>query len=250
VPGSGNATSYVVQGREVTMPVVVRDASSMAATYVVNSAQARKLLPTPELEVVEVFPGQALFSIACVEYLDNDLGRYNEVALALFVRERGARPLVPWIGSAFDFLLGRLATYIVHLPVTQSFTCDAGLTIWGFPKTVQQIEFSDIGRRRRCMLAMHGSPVLSFTSHRGGWLALPEMTMATYSYVRGVLHKTTFVPGASEVGICVGGVELVLGGHPVSAELRRLGLPRPALLSVSMRHQHARFDAPIAIVRR
>jgi len=241
---------YVIQGREVTMPVVVRDAATMSAVFLVNALPARKLLPTPELDVVEVFPGQALFSIACVEYVDNDLGAYNEVALALFVRERGAWAM-PLVGGVIDFALGRLATYIVHLPVTRSFTRDAGARIWGFPKTVEQIEFHDLGAaRRRCMLTMHGSPVLSFTSHAGGWLPLPETTMTTYSYIRGLLHKTTFVMGGREARFCVCDAELALGGHPISNQLRALGLPRPALLSVSMRHQHARFDAPVRVERR
>ena len=94
-PGEATTPRYRFQSRVVEMPVVVRDAASMAATYVVDAAAARALLPGPELDVVEVFPGQALFSIACIDYVDNDLGDYNEVCLALFVRERGrARTLL------------------------------------------------------------------------------------------------------------------------------------------------------------
>ena len=58
---------YVFQGRTVTMPVEVRDASSGAVTYLVNASVARSLLPGPELDVVELFPGQALFSIAMID---------------------------------------------------------------------------------------------------------------------------------------------------------------------------------------
>src|SRR5207247_9868608 len=74
------------EGREVTMPVVVRDAASAAATYLVPSAAARRLLPGPELDVVELLPGRALFSIAAIDYRDNDPGDYNEVSLPPLVR--------------------------------------------------------------------------------------------------------------------------------------------------------------------
>src|SRR6185503_134912 len=102
-PGTKADGRYVFQGREVTMPVVVRDAASMAATYLVSASAARKLLPGPDLDVVEVFPGQALFSIAVIEYVDNDLGDYHEVSLAFFVRERGQGPLVPYLGDVVEF---------------------------------------------------------------------------------------------------------------------------------------------------
>ena len=107
--------TYVFQGREVTMPVEVRDATSGAVTYLVSAAAARKLLPGPELDVVEIFPGQALFSIAMIDYRDNDLGDYNEVSLAFFVRRKGETPAfgVPFLGSVVDFFRNSLASDLV-----------------------------------------------------------------------------------------------------------------------------------------
>jgi hypothetical protein len=80
------------------MPVVVRDATSAASTYLVDARTARTLLPGPELDVVELFPGRALLSVACIDYRDNDLGDYNEVSLAFFVRERRAAAGIPYLG--------------------------------------------------------------------------------------------------------------------------------------------------------
>jgi hypothetical protein len=246
-PGAAAEGRYVFQGREVTMPVVVRDAASAAATYLVSAAAARRLLPGRELDVVEVLPGRALFSIACIDYVDNDLGDYHEVSLALFVRERGHGPLVPYLGDVVEFFRNRLATYILHLPVDQSFTRDAGAGIWGFPKTVQQIDFDDTDGRRRCRLAMDGRHVLTYTAGRGGRFTLPDVPMRTYSYLGGRLHATTFTAGATEVGFALGGATLELGDHPIADELRSLGLPRTALMTVWMGHQHARFEAPVPV---
>jgi hypothetical protein len=126
------ATRFVIQGREVRLPVVVRDASSGAATYAVSTAAARRLIPGDVLEPVEIWPGRALCSLAVIDYRDNDLGDYNEVSIAFFVRERAAARGLPYVGTIADFLRGRVATYIRHLPVDQRFTCEAGRTIWGF----------------------------------------------------------------------------------------------------------------------
>ena len=235
---------YEFGGRTVTMPVVVRDASSGAATYLVRAAAARRLLPGPELDVVELLPGRALFSIACIDYRDNDLGDYNEVSLALFVRERNAPRGIPYLGAALDLARSRVATWIWKLPVDQRFTCEAGRGIWGFPKTVEQIDFADAGAERRCHLVMDGREVLSLSFERGGTRTLPDAAMVTYSYLDGRLHRTRFVSGASGVDIRLGGAAPSLGDHPVAGELRALGLPARPLMTVWMERTHARFEAP------
>src|SRR6266850_6350808 len=229
---------YVFGGREVTLPVVVRDASSGAATYLVSSRAARRLLPGPELDVVELLPGRALFSIACIDYRDNDLGDYNEVSIAFFVRLRSDARGIPYVGAALDLARSRVATYIHRLPVDQRFTCEAGRGIWGFPKTIERIDFRDGEGRRECRLVMQGQLVLAFSVARGGTRTLPDADMVTYSHVDGALRRTRFVSGARGVGIHLGGARLVLGDHPLADDLRTLGLPRRALVSVWMEHAH------------
>jgi len=246
---AGHSERRVFQGREVHLPVVVRDAASGAATYLVRASAARRLLPDPELEVTELLPGRALLVIACIDYRDNDLGDYNEVSLALFVRRRGEPAGLPWLGTALALAQNRIATYIYRLPVDQSFTCDVGRGVWGFPKSVEQIDFTDAEGRRSCRLVMDGRHVLTLSVPRGGTRRLPDAPMITYSYIDGVLHRTRFVSGAEGVGIRLGGARLELGDHPIAHELRALGLPRRALMTVWMEHSHGRFEAPEAVER-
>lgn len=244
-PGAERRGPWIFDGREVRMPVVVRDAASGAATYLVSAAAARRLLPGPELDVVELLPGRAVLTIACIDYRDNDLGDYNEVSLALFVRRRDERAGVPWLGAALDLVRNRLATWIWKLPVDQRFTCEAGRGIWGFPKTVEDIRFDDRAGRRSCRLAMDGRHVLTIAFHRAGARRLPDAGMVTYTWIDGALHATRFVSGADGVGIRLGGAELALGDHPLAGELRALGLPRRALMAVWMEHMHGSFEAPV-----
>jgi len=239
--------SYVFQDREVTLPVFVRKASSSTATYLVSAEAARRIVPTERLDVVEVLPGKTLFSVACIDYLDNDLGDYNEVSLAFFVRERETPAGFPYVGAAFDFVRNRLATYIHRLPVNQSFTCDAGCGIWGFPKTVEEIDIDYADGRSSCTLECDGQHVLTFSAPHGGTRTLPDAEMTTYTYIDGVLHRTTFASGADDVGITMGGAELELGDHQIAAELRSLGLPKRPLMSVWLGTMYGRFDAPVPL---
>ena len=234
----------VIQGRRVTYPVVVRNAASASATYAVDAAAARALLACPELDVVEILPGRALFSIACIDYIDNDLGDYNEVSLALFVRERSAPRGVPWLGAALDFVRGRVATFIVWLPVDQAFTREAGETMWGFPKTMETIDFDHAGDRATCTLTSQARRVLTFSMPRGGSRELPESAMTTYTMLGGRTCATRFVSASHGVGISRSGVTLELGDHPFAAKLRALGLPKKPLMAVWMEHMHATFDPP------
>jgi Acetoacetate decarboxylase (ADC) len=242
---------YLIQGRRVTFPVVVRDAASGAVTYLVPTGAVERLVRGRELEVIEVLPGQALFSLAIIDYRDNDLGDYNEVSLTFFARPRGERPSVgiPYLGNVVDFFRSALPTFIWKLPVDQAFTCEAGAGIWGFPKTVERIELEDAGGRRTCRLLMDHQHVLTVSLPRGGTRELPEQLLTTYSYVGGVLHRTRFVSGARGMSFTLGGADLILGTHPIADDLRTLGLPKRALASVWMEHQHARFEAPEPVVR-
>jgi len=236
------AEGATIQGRHVPYPVVVREAASASATYLVDAAAARELVPSDDLDVVELLPGKAPFSLACIDYIDNDLGDYNEVSLALFVREKNAPRGIPYLGTALDFIRGRVSTFIFWLPVDQEFTREAGETMWGFPKTIEDIAFDHAGSRATCTLTSGGRHVLTFSMPRSGSRSLPESAMTTYTVMDGRTCATRFVSASDGVGFARSGVELALGDHPMAGELRKLGLPKKPLMAVWMEHMHATFD--------
>ena len=234
---------YQIQGRTVEMPVVVRDASAGVATWLVPADEVQRLLPDA-FEVATVLPGRTPLAIAAIDYRDNDLGDYDEVSITCFVRPRGAPRGLPWVGTFADLLRSRLGTWIWKLPVNQSFTCEAGCTIWGFPKSVEEIRIHYESDRVRCRLAMDGEHVLTLSLPRGGRRTLPDTEMTTYTTIEGVPHRTRFVQGGSGVGFRLGGAQLELGPHPIADTLRALGLPARALMTMWTERLHARFEAP------
>ncbi len=236
---------YTIQGRKVGFPVCVRDASSGSATYLVSTQAARRLLPPDAIDVAEVLPGRALLSIGAIDYRDNDLGDYNEIAIAFFVRERNQPAGLPWIGTLLDLARQRIATYIHRLPVNQSFTREAGCRIWGFPKTLDEIEIETPPGRFLCTWVKDGRQVFTFSVPRGGRRSLRSVSLTAYSFIEGVPHRTRFHTAAEGVGVgFFGGAELRLGDHAIAEELRGLGLPRRALMTTWMERMRARFDPP------
>jgi hypothetical protein len=141
-------------------------------------------------------------------------------------------------------LRGRLGTYIHRLPVNQDFTREAGLVIWGFPKTLEQIELEYTDASMRGRLVCDGRLSLELVLPRGGTRSLPESTLVTYSWIQGVAYATRFAQRMDDFGVRLGGAELVLGDHPIADELRSLGLPRRALMCAWIGRMRARFDPP------
>lgn len=235
---------YEIQGRRITFPVQVRDARAAIAAFVVPSAVADELVGDA-FEVVDFLPGRTLFMLGCIDYRDNDLGDYNEVAMNFFVRRRGAPGGLPYLGAWRDMGSGALPTFSWKMPVDQSFTRDAGALLWGFPKTVERIDFDDSRDGRfRARLEMDGAMVFEIDAPRGGRRAQPATTSVAYSYIDGVPHQTRFTQQVSDLGIRLGGsVEIAIGAHPIADRLRALGLPKKPLMSTWAGKMAMSFDA-------
>jgi len=243
---SAAAKAHTIQGRSVTFPVNVRHATAGSATYLVPAEPARALLPISEIEIAEVLPGKALLSLAIIDYKDNDLGDYNEVSVAFFVKPRGQGG-IPYLGSIVDMLKSRLGTCITHLPVDQAFTCEAGSVIWGFPKTVQEIDFEYGADRASCKLVYDGVHALTLSLPRGGNKSMPESTLTGYTSIEGVAHRNDFTSGAEGFGVRLGGAELSLGEGLIADQLRSLGLPKRALMTTWMEKMYASFGPSVKL---
>lgn len=225
--------AHEILGTTVTMPVEVRDASNATVIFAVPLEAAAALAPTG-FEVVATDTGSAQLALTLVDYRDNDLGAYREIGTILFVRPEGG---------------GEEGNFITHLPVTEEFSRAAGVGIWGFPKTVEQIEVTDTDTTTRWVLTMDGELVLDLTLPRGGEDELPEVAMASYTLIDGRPHVTRFTQGGTGSGMYVDAdVSLTLGTHPLAAELSSLGLPdAPVVLATWTEHMRGRFEEPIPL---
>ncbi|MDQ1374601.1 MAG: hypothetical protein QOJ09_1939 [Actinomycetota bacterium] len=212
----------------MVLPVEVRDARVAAATFLVAASAAQRLVAPTGLTVRRLPGGRAVCSLAFIDYRDNDLGQYHEVAVALLVR--------PHDGSK------GVGAYIHQLPVDGAFTCAAGRTIWGFPKFIAEAPITERAGGREVVLSEGGRHALTLSVRRRP-LPMPgrEATANAYSFLDGVLRCTPWTVRPTGVRGGPGGASLVLGNHAMADELRSLGLPKRAVFSSTIERMGASF---------
>jgi hypothetical protein len=106
--------------------------------------------------------------------------------------------------------------------------------MWGFPKTIEAIDFEQVGGRASFQLRMDGREVLRYSVSASGRRHQPPGAAAVYSIYAGAPHVTYLENEYHDVGVSFGGGRLSLGDHPVAEQLRGLGLPRRPLLATWM----------------
>jgi hypothetical protein len=231
--GRDVTTEYTIQGRTVAIPVEVRDARSWFATFAVPFDAARSLIDYSGLVPASPVPGRALVSLAFVDYTDGDLDPYHEVAVAVLVGEPGAGPSRKPAGA-----------FIHQLPVDQSFTCEAGREMWGFPKFIADIDIWPGDRGAASVTLTHdGAHVLRLSVGAGVSLPSRGAALDAFSHRDGVLRRTRWSLAGEGSRMRPGGARVELGDHPIAQELRGLGFPHRALMSGSLTNVRMEFAA-------
>lgn len=230
---------HLVQGHEVRLPVRVRRATQASATWSVDADAAQAVIEPSGLRVARSRLGRATCSVAIVDYIDNDLGTYHEVAVAFGVVPHDAGP--GWRADP------RAPVTLIHrLPVDGEFTCAAGRQVWGFPKWVTDIAVRSTPTGTECVLHDEGAFVLAMRV-APGWVPVPAspIDMVAYSHLEGTLRCTPWSTVNHGARLRPGGAALVLGvEHPMAEELRSLGVHRmPPLFTVSVPTMTATFGA-------
>jgi hypothetical protein len=242
------AAEFTIDGRAISMPVEVRRARNWVANYIVDADAARRLIEPTGLEVAEPRPGRGLVTVGVVEYDDTDLGAYHEFMVSFMVRKHG-RPPAPQRVMSREFRRNDVAVYIHRLPVDDRFSMDAGRGIWGYPKTLMEFARRDEGRSTTWTLRQNGTLAVQM-KWKPRWFPIPGSAPPTYTFLDGVLRMTPWESRPRGVRARLRGVALTLGEGELADELRSLGLPKRALLSVSVSEMRARFGPPQPIERR
>lgn len=217
-----------IQGRPIRFPVRIGHAVAAAAVYLVRTDRAAPLVAGTGLRLVSA-AGRTPLVLLFVDYRVNDLGDYDEVGVALVARHRG-----------------RTGTYVHQLPVTQTFTMEAGRALWGLPKWLARAELSITGPDATCHLADEsGRHVLTAALRTLPWrlpLRLPGALTTLAPRGEEVLASRVRAR-MSGIRIAPGGARVVLGsGHPMADELRAVGLPRRPVATLIAEHVAFEMD--------
>ncbi len=235
---------FDIEGRSLGYPTQFRDGSSAGGLFVVKSRVANELIGESGFEVAEIAPGRAILALTCVHYTDTDCGAYEEIAQAFFVERVGRRRGIPYLRTWSDLLRGRVTSYTWKLQVTTTLSQYAGLRMWGFPKTLEEIALDLSGGRARFSLRMGGQEVLSYTIRAEGKRQPAPLTSPVYSVFEGAQHVSHLTQRYRDSGYSLGGGRLELGDHPLANQLRALGLRRRPLLATWNGHLAFSMTAP------
>jgi hypothetical protein len=120
--------------------------------------------------------------------------------------------------------------------------------MWGFPKTIEEIDFTVADGRATFQLRMDGVEVLTYSIAAEGTRHQAPSTSAVYSVYDGAPHVTYLKNEYHDVGVSFGGGgQLTLGEHPVSIQLRSLGLPRRPLVATWMGRLSFEVGPPVRL---
>jgi Acetoacetate decarboxylase (ADC) len=225
----GAPSQHTIAGTVLTMPIRIRRAKQQMAVFSVAAASSQRMIDYSGLRVCRYRSGRALVVLVFVHFADGDLGAYHEYSTNVMVNPPGsdARGLQA---------LRSAVTFVHHMPVDQSFTLEAGRTIWGYPKVMADFTVRE-GRQFGFDVTIGGQSAMSMDFRRG--LPVPTVLTSrpqanpTYSHRDGIIRETVGETAFSGVRFRLGGVGLRLGDHPYARELAALGLPKRALFTQS-----------------
>lgn len=211
------------------MPVQIRAATQHMAMFSVNADAAQQMIDYSGMQVCRYRPQRAVVVLMLMHYLDGDLGEYLEYGTNVMVNPPGSR-------ATGLKALQSAGAFIHHLPVDGAFTCEAGRTIWGYPKVLADFRVRD-GHRFSFDVTVDGRFAVGMDFRPG--LPVPSALTSktqvhpTYSHLDGVTRETAGEMRLSGVRYRPGGVRVRLGEHPYAKDLASLGFPKRAMFSSS-----------------
>jgi Acetoacetate decarboxylase (ADC) len=227
------------------LPVFCYDNSTLSLVCTASTARVRPLIRIPDARPMELMPGRCLVTLNCFEYRKTDIGPYNEVAISFLIVRSGLN--VPGLTFLYELVRRRFGAYVWQLPVTTEVARDGGLEIYGYPKFLADIRFTNDGGRFRCVVAERGAAILTAEGPVLPVRPQPGLRFVTYSLKDGIPLRANIVQNATmgAIGICRRDVSLALGNdHPVARQLSELKLgSRPLAYVYAPRSESVLFAA-------
>ncbi len=235
---------FEIEGEDLGYPTLFRDGRSAQGLFVVNAGVVNELIADSGFRAAEIAPGRGVLSLNCVHYTDTDCGTYLETTQTFFVDRVGGGSRIPYLGTWADLARGRVASYTWALQVTTVLSQQAGIQMWGFPKTIEDIELDLSAGWARFSMRMDGRDVFRYAVRAEGSRAPAPLATPVYSIWESAPHVSMLSQEYRDAGYRPGGGVLELGDHPMADQLRALGLPRRPLLAVWTGHLSFSMSAP------
>ena len=150
-----NEVVTLSDGQEMALPLHIQDASGVVLAGLADLDVLTEYLAPHGLKPLPMTPSQGFIALYNMNYRRTDIGSYNELVICV-AATRDPRPRVPVLSAVNDYA-GLLAIYVPFLRglvggrtqdvlftwklyVTEDLPLRAGLDVWGFPKSLGDID--------------------------------------------------------------------------------------------------------------
>ena len=218
---SADSTVRLSTGQTVSVPL--RTHASISGVVLSADAAALAALLPESLVPVRLTPSRSAVTIMSTSYEtvdDGELEPYNEVGILFPTVQRNSSRGMPVVSALSETLGG----YVWQLPVTTEPSVALGQEIWGYPKSLADIDISTAEGVTRAELSVDGETVLSLA------VAQPPMrsrrlSLSSYTLLDGQLCRTdlTF---AGDLGVrpLSTRADWTVGDHPWGQQLASLDI--------------------------
>lgn len=225
------------------LPVFYYDNTSMTAAFMASTAEVKKLLPDPDMHLIEVMPGRCVVTFTAFEYRDTDIDPYNEFSIGFMISHGKKRlPAMPLLSSLLN---SDYSVYVWQLPVTTEIARWGGVELYGFPKFVADINFDRSAKKTTCKLSHNGQHILTLDAKKiktsltekplrfRAFSMLDGNPMCANVYTNRLQYGQSMMPNAAK---------LTLGDHPIAQTLKSLKLSSfPLMLQYIPQNELALF---------
>jgi hypothetical protein len=212
-----------ITGGTCGVPILYRDVFAVAGIFVAPTLPLKNLLPTNKLAPAEILPGKGLLAFIAFDYRDTSIGPYRELGIAIPARyePRFNPPLFPALRMAASL---SFEAYVWQLPVTSEIALHAGIDIWGYPKFLADIDFTDDAKMVSCTLSENGQRILTLEVNLSAPKTKTYFDLNTYTVKDRELFFTSIkgLSGSMGRSFRPGAASLTLGEHPLSRKIREV----------------------------
>jgi hypothetical protein len=212
-----------ISGGTCDVPILYGDVFSVVGVFTAPTLKLKELLPTSRLVPAEIYPGKGLLGFMAMDYRETSIGPYKEFTIIVPARyhPRFNPPLLPVLRMSASL---SFEVFIWQLPLTSEVGLHAGIDIWGFPKFIADIDFSEDTDFVSCTLAEEGENILTLEVKKNAARMKTYFDYTVYSVKDSELLRTHVkgISGSLGRSFKPGGARLTLGEHTISRRIREV----------------------------
>lgn len=148
VPDPGRRGEYVSDAGHYRVPIQYEGVRTWIGAFPAALDGLQPLLP-PGLQAQRLRGDRGLLVVQFVDMPNTTIGPYREVGIGIPVRRKAA-----WPDAPADAVWSPPPMFTIWLPVTSRLARDSGRAIWGYPKTIADVEFHASAERFRGRLLL------------------------------------------------------------------------------------------------